>query len=155
MDPSSLNSFTFTFFHSSLNNLMSRLLSFSKIKLKLGPPESIPAVKFFCLNEHCRTQIVIWMPFNITQCHQPDSSKFSWCQAWLHETSMISKCHSISITIHRSTLINHDLFRDRQAHKRIRTTLIHTLTKLTSLGTSPYSDHQRAIKGNSFGINRD
>ena len=45
---------------------------------------------------------------------------------------MISKCHSISITIHRSTLIN--LFRDRQAHKRIRTTLVHigTLTNLTS-----------------------
>jgi len=47
-------------------------------------------------------------------------------------TSMISKCHSISITIHRSTLI--DLFSDRQAHKRIRTTLVHTgtLTNLTS-----------------------
>ena len=49
---------------------MSRLLSFSKIKLKLGPPESIPAVKLFCLNERCRTQIVIWIPFNITQRHQ-------------------------------------------------------------------------------------
>ena len=41
---------------------MSRLLSFSKIKLKLGPPESIPAVKLFCLNERFRMQIVIRMP---------------------------------------------------------------------------------------------
>ncbi len=57
-----------------------------------------------------------------------------WMFVWLHETSMISKCHSISITIHRSTRMN--LFSDRpsQAHKRIRTTLVHTgtLTNLTS-----------------------
>ena len=55
-----------------------------------------------------------------------------WIFVWLHETSMISKCHSISMTVHRSTFIN--LFSDRQAHKRIRTTLVHTgtLTNLTS-----------------------
>ena len=58
-------------------------------------------------------------------------------------TSMISKCHSISITIHRSTRIN--LFSDRQAHKRIRTTLVHTgtLSNLTS-----WSDQQHLITAN-------
>jgi hypothetical protein len=60
---------------------------------------------------------------------------------WIYETSMTSKCHLISITIHRSILIN--LFSDRQAHKRIRTTLIHTLTKLTSR-----SDQQQLIPAN-------
>ena len=64
-----------------------------------------------------------------------------WMFVWLHEASMISKCHSISITIHRSTLIN--LFDDRQAHKRIRTALIHTLINLTS-----WSDQQQLITTN-------